>query len=104
MFAKTETAITKGTGEIFVFFAISKAIGATIKTVATLSTKAETIPANAANRIMAHLVEETLLIIQSANNAGIPDSINSDTTIIVPAMIMNTFQFMSEEKTSFSWV
>ena len=100
MLANTDTAITNGTGDILVFLAMSNAIGATISTVATLSTNAETIPANAANKMIAHLVEETLLIIQSASHAGIPDSINSETTIIVPAMIINTFQFIAEEKTS----
>ena len=79
-------------------------MGATINTVATLSTKAEITPANPANKMIAHLVEETLLIIQSANNEGMPDSINSETTIIVPAMIMKTFQFIAEEKTLLNWV
>ena len=104
MLANTDTAITKGTGDILVFLAMSKAIGATINTVATLSTNAETIPANAANKMMAHLVDDTLLIIQSANKAGIPDSINSETTTMVPAMIINTFQFIAEEKTLLSSV
>jgi len=60
-FEETAIAITLGTGDIFSFFAMVTATGATIKTVATLSTKAEIIPANKAKDIMATLHWVSLL-------------------------------------------
>ena len=69
-----------------------KATGATIKTVATLSTNADTIPANNAKEIMAHFTFGVFSIIMSANLEGILDSMKRDTTPIVPAIIKITFQ------------
>ncbi|OQA24852.1 MAG: hypothetical protein BWY58_01569 [Chloroflexi bacterium ADurb.Bin344] len=62
-----------GTGEIFNRFATVNAIGATIKTVATLSTKAEMIPANKAKLTMTHLTSGILSKITSAIFSGIRD-------------------------------
>jgi hypothetical protein len=85
-------AIMLLTGDILSFFAISKATGATIKTVATLSTNAEIMPANNDNDIIAHLTFGIFSRMISASNAGIFDSMNNDTIPIVPAIIKITFQ------------
>ena len=60
-FDDTEMAIKAFTGDIFNFLQIASPIGATIKTVATLSTKADTIPANIASTTIAHLVSVTFV-------------------------------------------
>lgn len=91
-FEETAIAITLGTGDIFSFFAMVTATGATIKTVATLSTKAEIIPANKAKDIMAHFTLGVFAIMISASFEGIFESINKPTTPMVPAIIMITFQ------------
>ena len=51
---ETAMAIIKGTELVFSFLQISSATGATIRTVATLSTNAEMIPANSARHTAAH--------------------------------------------------
>ena len=84
--------IMPGTGDIFSFLDMFNATGATISTVATLSTKAEIIPANKARDMMAHFTLWVFSIIRSASRDGIFDSINRDTTPMVPAIIMMTFQ------------
>ena len=85
-------AIMLLTGEILSFFAMVMATGATMRTVATLSTKAEIIPANSARETMAHLTFGVFSMIISARRAGIFDSMNKETIPIVPAIIMITFQ------------
>ena len=75
------------------------ATGATISTVATLSTKAEMIAANTDRLMMAHLTLGTRLMMRSARRAGMRDSMNSATVPMVPAIIMITFQ-STAEKTS----
>ncbi len=88
----TAIAMMLGTGETFNFFAMVKATGATMSTVATLSIKAEIMPANRDKAMIAHLTLGVLRIIKSASRAGILDSINKETIPIVPAIIMMTFQ------------
>ena len=63
---ETAMAINTGTGEIFSFLEIANPTGATISTVATLSTNALTIPANSANTVTAHLTLGTFTISTSA--------------------------------------
>ncbi len=74
------------------FFAIFNATGATISTVATLSTNADITPAKMANAIVAHLTSGILSIRTSAISAGIFESMKRDTMPIVPAIISITFQ------------
>ncbi len=97
----TDIAIMPGTGDIFNFLDIVSATGATIRTVATLSIKAEIIPAKRDREMIAHLTFGILVIIISARSEGIFDSINSETIPIVPAIIIITFQ-STEKKTLFS--
>ena len=82
----------KGTGLVLSFLQISIAIGATINTVATLSTKAEITPANSASATAAIWTLGTFSIIMSARRAGILLSINSCTSPIVPAIISSTLK------------
>ena len=56
---ETAMAITSGTGEIFSCFATASPTGATISTVATLSTKAEITPANRPSTTAAHRASRT---------------------------------------------
>ena len=72
-------AISTGTGEIFSFLEIASPTGATISTVATLSTNALTTPANSASTVTAHLTLGTFTISTSARYAGIRLSMNSVT-------------------------
>jgi hypothetical protein len=65
---------------------------------ATLSIKAEIIPAKSDNEIIAHLTFGIFAMIISASSDGIFDSINSETMPIVPAIIRITFQ-STEKKT-----
>lgn len=89
-------AIMLGTGEILSFFAMVSATGATIKTVATLSIKADMMPAKSDNEMMAHFTLGVFSMIISARSDGILDSINNETTPIVPAIIRITFQSTAE--------
>ena len=54
-FEETAMAISTGTGEIFNLREMARPTGATISTVATLSTKALITPANSASTVTAHL-------------------------------------------------
>ena len=89
---ETAIAIIKGTGFVFNFLQISRATGATISTVATLSTNAEIIPAKSAMATAAHLTFGTFSIIKSASNSGILLSMNRATIPIVPAIISKTLK------------
>jgi hypothetical protein len=91
-------AMMLGTGEMFSFLAMMSATGATISTVATLSTNAEMIPANSDRATTAHFTSGIRSMIRSARSDGILDSMNSETTPIVPAIIRMTFQ-STEPKT-----
>ena len=89
---ETAIAIINGTGFVFNFLQISRATGAIINTVATLSTNAEITPANKAIATAAHLTLGTFSIIRSASNSGILLSINNATIPIVPAIINRTLK------------
>ena len=83
-------AISTGTGDIFSLREMARPTGATISTVATLSTNALMMPANSASAVTAHFTLGTLLINISASRAGILLWINSVTVPIVPAIINST--------------
>jgi hypothetical protein len=80
------------TGEILSLRDIVTATGATISTVATLSTKAEITPAKRAREITAHFTLGVLSMIRSARREGMRELIKRDTTPMVPVIIMITFQ------------
>ena len=95
IFEKMATLITIGIGDIFNFLATIMVIGTIIKTVATLSTNADIIPAKIDNDTINHFVFGTLFIIVSDNSDGIFDSINNDTIPMVPVIINNTLKSIS---------
>ena len=90
----TATPMMKGTGFVLSFLQISSATGAIISTVATLSMKAEIIPANRAIATAAARMLLTRSITRSARRAGILLSMKSATRPIVPAIIRITFRSM----------
>ena len=81
-------------GFILSFLLISSPTGASISTVATLSTKAEITPEKIDRAITAQQALPTFDKIISASLDGIPVSINKLTRPIVPAIIMITFQLI----------
>ena len=87
-------AMIKGTGLVLSFLHISMAIGAIIRTVATLSTNAEIIPAKSESATAAACTVPTLSIMRSAMSAGILLSMNSCTSPMVPAIISRTLKSM----------
>ena len=86
----TAMAMSTGTGEIFSLRAMARPTGATMSTVATLSTKALMTPANSASIHTAHLTSGTRTISISARRAGILLSMNSATVPMVPAIMSST--------------
>ena len=82
--------IITGTGEILSFFDIASPMGATMSTVATLSTKALITPAKRAKTVTAHFTFGTLEISTSERRAGILLSINRVTMPMVPPIISRT--------------
>jgi hypothetical protein len=84
------------TGLILIFLASANAIGATIKTVATFSTKAEIKPVSKQINNMAQHVFFDLSTIISAIYAGTLLSIKISATTSVPTKIPMTFQFMAK--------
>ena len=88
----TAIAIIIPTGLTFNLFETARAIGAIIRTVATLSINADTIPANNDNNTMVHLTFGTFSIITSAIKAGILLSIIRVTVPIVPNKISKTLK------------
>ena len=91
----TAMPMMKGTGLVLSFLQISRATGATISTVATLSTKAEITPANSDSATAAHWTLGTFSITRSASNSGMRLSINNATRPMVPAIIRITFRSMA---------
>ena len=83
-------AISTGTGEIFSLREMASPMGATISTVATLSTNALMMPANSASAVTAHLTSGTFEMSTSASLAGILLSTNRLTIPIVPPIIKST--------------
>ena len=84
-----------GTGDIFCFLHTARAMGAIIKTVATLSTKADTTPESTAIATMAILTFPNLDSMTSAMRMGIFDSMNRVTIPMVPAIIMRILKSMA---------
>ena len=80
------------TGEIFSFLAMATPTGASISTVATLSTKADTRPANRARAMMSHFTLGSRATSRSDRRLGMLDRINRSTVPMVPASISSTFQ------------
>ena len=80
------------TGEMPSFFAIARPTGAIMSTVATLSTNAETTPANSDIATTTHITFGVFLRISSAMRLGIWDWMNSETVPIVPASIRRTLK------------
>ena len=80
------------TGEIFSFLHRARATGATINTVATLSTKAEMSPENRDSITISHLTLWMWETRRSLMRWGILDSMNRNTVPMVPAIIRITFQ------------
>ena len=91
-FEETAMEMMKGTGLVFSFLQISMATGAIIRTVATLSTNAEMIPANRLRETAAHWTLGTLFMIMSARRSGIWLSMNICTRPMVPPIISRTLK------------
>ena len=91
----TAMAMITGMGLVLIFLATARPTGATISTVATLSTKAEIRPLNRLRATMAHLTLGVIFSSPSAMRAGILLWMNSSTVAMVPASIMRTFQLMA---------
>ena len=87
--------MTAGTGEIRRRLQMASATGAIIRTVATLSTKAEMIPAKSESATIIQSTEWTRRMIMSLRRPGIFDSMKKKTVPMVPAIIMITFQSIS---------
>ena len=92
---ETAMEISIATGEIPSFFAIARPTGAIISTVATLSTKAETTPANSDIATATHITFGVFLRIISAIRLGIWDWMKRETVPIVPASIRRTLKSMA---------
>ena len=92
---ETAMQMSSATGDILSFFAIDSAPGAIIRTVATLSTNADTTPANTDSATATHMTLGVFCSRRSAMRSGIFDSMNSATVPIVPASIKRTFQSMA---------
>ena len=86
----TAMAMITGTGEIFSLRAMARPTGATMSTVATLSTNALMTPAKSASTHTAHWAFGTRTISCSARRAGIRLRMNSDTIPMVPDIISST--------------
>ena len=83
------------TGEKSSFFAVASATGAIIRTVATLSMKADISALKSERNMTVHFMLGALLVMISASREGIPESMNRETVPMVPAIIMITFQSMA---------
>ena len=92
---ETAMQMSSATGDTLSFFAIDSATGAIIRTVATLSTNADTTPANTDSATATHMTLGVFCSRRSAMRSGIFDSMNSATVPIVPASIKSTFQSMA---------
>ena len=90
-------AIIMFTGLISSFFANARAMGATIKTVATFSTKAEIKPVKIQIKSIAHPVLFDLSTISSAKKAGTLLLIKLSARANVPTKMPITFQFIEKK-------
>ena len=93
-----ETAMDRiiGMGEIFSFLQTAIPTGATIRTVATLSTNADMNPENRDMKMMTHITFFALSSSQSAIRFGILDCIKKSTRTMVPPIISRTFQLIAD--------
>ena len=91
---ETAIAMIKGTGLVLSFLQISRATGAIISTVATLSTNAEIIPANSESATAATITFGQQDKTRSASSSGILLSIKSATRPMVPAIMSSTFKLL----------
>src|SRR5690606_12681684 len=85
------------TGEMPSFSQMVRATGATMRTVATLSTKAEMSTEKRDREIMAHMTLGMRAINRSDSKDGILAAMNKETVPMVPAIIKITFQFMAKK-------
>ena len=83
-------------GEIFSFLQTAIPTGATIRTVATLSTNADMNPENRDMKMMTHITFFALSSSQSAIRFGILDCIKKSTRTMVPPIISRTFQLIAD--------
>ncbi len=88
----TAMAMSTGTGDRFSRRAMASPTGATISTVATLSTKALMNPASSASTDTAHRTSGTWAMSSSASRAGILLWIKRKTVPIIPAIISRTLK------------
>ena len=88
----TAMAMSTGTGDSFSRRAMASPTGATISTVATLSTKALMNPASKASTDTAHRTSGTWAMSSSASRAGILLWIKRKTVPIIPAIISRTLK------------
>ena len=89
---ETAMEMRTGTGEILSLRAMARPTGATMSTVATLSTKALMTPAKRASIHTAHFTLGTRTMSSSASRAGILLSIKRETMPMVPAIISRTLK------------
>ena len=92
---ETAMAMSRGTGLVFSCLATARPTGATISTVATLSTKAEMTPEKTESATAAHWMVGTFCRSFSAIRPGIRLWMKSSTVAMVPASIISTFQLMA---------
>ena len=92
---ETAMQMRSATGLVPRRVAMASATGATIRTVATLSTNAEIKPANTDSATATHMTFGVFFSSRSAMRSGIFDVMNSDTVPIVPASIIRMFQLIS---------
>ena len=89
---ETEMAMSSGTGDMPSRFAMARPTGAIMRTVATLSTKADTIPAKSESAAAAHMTFGVFRSSRSAMRPGMRDSMKSATVPMVPASMRRMFQ------------
>ena len=92
---ETAMLMMTGIGEIPSLLHIARPIGATMRTVATLSTKADMTPAKSVSMATAHMVFGTCFIIISDIRRGILLSMNRVTVPMVPAIMSRTLKSMA---------
>ena len=84
------------TGFMFSFLQTASPTGATISTVATLSIKAEITPAKRDMLMVTHMTLGHLSSRMSAIRFGILEAMKKSTRIIVPVIIIRTFQLITD--------
>ena len=85
-------AMMGSTGEMFSFRAMAMPTGASISTVATLSTKADTSPAKRASTMISRFTLGMAFTRWSLSRSGILERMKRSTVPMVPQSIIRTFQ------------